>query len=209
MNKHRIESLTDGVFAIVMTLLVLEIKIPEVEFINNYELAEELISMTPLFISYFVSFAVLTTYWISHHYLITIYSKNMDRWLTHLNLLFLAFVSLIPFSSHFLGTYQYSKVAIIIFGVNVMLTSSVLFWIRKYLYESETIENNEFSRKDLYHSQIRILLPVLFANLAILFSFINPEISLLFFAVPTILNLIPGSITFILNIFKPHLKTND
>ena len=98
MNKTRLENLSDGVFAIVFTILVLEIRIPE-ELVHPtpVELWRTLVELTPVFIGYFVTFTVLTLFWISHSVFYSEIVKVANRQLVLLNMLYLAFVSLLPF----------------------------------------------------------------------------------------------------------------
>ncbi len=103
MNKTRLENLTDGVFAIILTLLVLELKIPE--HATHANLMEALYDMIPTFFAYILVCGTLTTYWFAHHYLITIFAKHISRTLVNANIIFLVFLSLLPFSANLLGQY--------------------------------------------------------------------------------------------------------
>src|SRR3989344_3222672 len=100
MSHTRLDQLSDGIFAIVMTILVFEIKVPEIWGpIDNSGLWTEIKLLLPLFLSYVLSFALLFTYWRAHHFFISIYAKNVDSVLTNINALFFMLVSLVPFSS--------------------------------------------------------------------------------------------------------------
>jgi uncharacterized membrane protein len=93
-----------GIFAIVMTILVFEIRVPELQSnATSWDIALALRNATPLFLSYMLSFAVLFTYWRAHHFITSVYAKNIDIRLTNINAVFFFFVALIPFSSHLLG----------------------------------------------------------------------------------------------------------
>ena len=73
MKLSRIDGLADGIFAIVMTLLIIEIRVPEFEKpIGNGELWHSLQELSHLFLSYILSFALLFTYWRAHHYVISL-----------------------------------------------------------------------------------------------------------------------------------------
>ncbi len=67
-SKHRVEGLTDGIFAVAMTLLVIERKVPDPHLIHSrQEFAQALADLTPKALSWVISFLVLATFWISHH----------------------------------------------------------------------------------------------------------------------------------------------
>src|SRR3990167_10074821 len=100
MKHTRLDELSDGIFAIVMTLLVFELRV--LSFFadpTNQELWYEITKLLPSFLSYVLSFALLFTYWRAHHFFISIYAKNVDSVLTNINALFFMLVSLVPFSS--------------------------------------------------------------------------------------------------------------
>lgn len=201
MKKERLDALADGMFAIIMTLLVIEIRIPELhgDAVTNMELFRELIALWPLFTSYVLSFLVLSSYWMAHNFIVSILSENMTRKLAYLNILFLSVVALIPFSSHFLGVYNDTQIAVMLFGANVMAISLMLYFIFLYTLKSPDIKNNmkPFSRADLHYAEIRLLLPVFGAIIAIIWSFYNPTISIAIFVGVVIFNFIPGSLHFI------------
>lgn len=104
-DPERLVFFSDAVFAIAITLLVIDIGVPEVPATQpNPILAEELLALLPQFVSFGLSFLAIGTFWLTHHRLFT-YIESCSRRLLSLNLLFLLFVSLVPFSSSLLGRY--------------------------------------------------------------------------------------------------------
>ena len=97
---------SDAVFAIAITLLVIEIKIPDKEFLNEHGglsdkvLLRALNELVPKFVGYLISFCLIGLYWSIHHRMFG-FVTNYDRKLLFLNLLFLFFVALMPFSTGF------------------------------------------------------------------------------------------------------------
>ncbi len=190
MSHTRLDQLSDGIFAIVMTVLVFEIKIPTIWGVaTNTDLWMELEKITPLFLSYLLSFALLFTYWKAHHFFISIYAKNIDSLLTNINALFFMLVSLIPFSSSILGKFPENELAIIIFGAHIILIGLSLYWMRRYVFYSPHIKNPEISRREVRGSTIRTMVPVFFALIAIPLSFLNVKISLTLFTLAVMFNL--------------------
>ncbi|MBP6912792.1 MAG: DUF1211 domain-containing protein [Candidatus Pacebacteria bacterium] len=189
MKQSRIENLADGIFAIVMTLLVIEIKVPNISVYTNYDLATQLFNITPLFLSYILSFALLYTYWKAHHSTISLYAKNVDDSLSNKNALFLMIVALIPFTSHFLGKYSDFRLPVIIFSLHVIAIGLALFRMRTYVKGAETVENNEISKYEENHAKTRILFPVVCAVIAIAISFYSIKVSLSFLTLGILFNL--------------------
>jgi uncharacterized membrane protein len=104
-SKARIEALSDGVFAIAMTLLVLEIKVPDLDrHVDAATLWHEVRARWPLFFSFFITFMLTSLFWFWHH--VSFHSiRRVDGVIVWINLLFLMFVSLAPFSTAMLGSF--------------------------------------------------------------------------------------------------------
>lgn len=178
MKQERLENLTDGIFAIVMTLLILELKVPNMTDFSNQALMAEFVRFIPYFMSYITSFAVLYIFWHSHHFIVSVYAKNVTVELSSINALFLFFIGLIPFTSHLLAQYHAQQFAIVIFSVHVIVIGFVLFFMRHYIKHSAYIDNHSVTRTEENHSKARILFPALCGVLAICVSFVYPFASL-------------------------------
>jgi len=194
MKQARLDQLADSIFAIVMTILVFEIRIPDfIGIVDEKTLLNSIIDLSPVFLSYLLSFSLLFTYWRSHHFIESILAKNIDTKFSNLNAIFFFFVGLIPFSSHLLGKYSYSKTAIIFFALNIILIGLSLFKMRQYVINSKTIENAEFTKSENEHANMRILFPVVAAFIAIFVSFFNSSLAILLFTVAILFNLLEKS----------------
>ena len=194
MKQARLDQLADSIFAIVMTILVFEIRIPDyVGVVDEQTLFNSLINLSPVFLSYLLSFSLLFTYWRSHHFIESILAKNIDTKFSNLNAIFFFFVGLIPFSSHLLGKYSYSKTAIIFFALNIILIGLSLFRMRQYVINSKTIENATFTKTENEHANMRILFPVVAAFIAIFVSFFSTSLAILLFTLAILFNLLEKS----------------
>ena len=102
-GKARVEALSDGIFAIAITLLVLEIRLPELPHgAPNAEIWHAVRSIGPVFISFLITFVLAGSFWFMHH--TTFHSvKYVTRSFTAINLLFLMFVTILPFSTGLIG----------------------------------------------------------------------------------------------------------
>ncbi|OGI59659.1 hypothetical protein A3F19_00850 [Candidatus Nomurabacteria bacterium RIFCSPHIGHO2_12_FULL_37_29] len=194
MSHTRLDQLSDGIFAIVMTILVFQIKVPTIWGpINNEQLWLEIEKLIPLFLSYVLSFALLFTYWRAHHFFVSIYAKNIDSKLTNINALFFMLISLIPFSASILGQFNKNELSIVIFGIHIILIGLTLYWMRVYVLYSEHIKNPEISKREIRGSTVRTLAPVIFALIAIPLSFFSIKLSLSVFTLAVAFNLSSSS----------------
>ena len=126
IGRNRIEALTDGVFAVAMTLLVLDIKVPELQqALASTQLPHELLALWPKLLSYSISFVILGVYWVGHHLQLA-FIRTADRLLLWINMLFLLFVVLVPFSTALLSEYTNQRVAIAVYGANLIAIGLVL-----------------------------------------------------------------------------------
>ncbi|HQV69965.1 MAG TPA: TMEM175 family protein [Thermoflexales bacterium] len=131
MNKQRLEAFTDGVFAIVITLLILDIKIPDVAYES---LGAALIKLTPQIANYVLSFFVVGLYWVANHS-ISRNIKQVDGTLILITLIWLLFVSTMPFPTSLLGKYPLQPIPIVAYGVNLIGANLTGFVVTFYLYK--------------------------------------------------------------------------
>lgn len=196
MNKARIEALSDGVFAIVMTLLIIDIRVPPLTVNNSvHELWGQLLLLWPLFRSYYFSFAILGMYWITHHALFHLFVKHANRPITYINVAFLCFISLIPFSAHLVGQYPYNELAVSVYGGNVILIAMVQFLMFHWAVNDDANRHEAIDPKIVQQTTIRLLLPPVFSMLGIIVSLFSPASSFVLFAFPIIFNIIPGTLS--------------
>ncbi len=203
MKPARLEQLADGIFAIVMTIIVFEIEVPHlIDPRNAQELSIAIKNILPIFLSYVLSFSLLFTYWRAHHFFISVYAKNLDLNLTNLNAIFFFFVGLVPFSTSLLGQYSNNQLSVIIFGLHTIIIGLCLFVIRSYVFNSNHIKNIEVSHQEIRRGTVRIFVPIVFALLAIFLSFINTNVSLGLFTLAVLFNFSQISTKLISKIIK-------
>ena len=194
MKQSRLENLADGIFAIVMTLLVLELRIPALSGQPDIGAINDIIKgALPALLAYILSFAVLFTYWRAHNYIISGFAKGIDIWLTNINAVFLFFVGLVPFTSYLLGRYSESQAAIVIYGANIIAIGLSLFWMRSYALHAPTIATAKLTHGANRRANIRILTPVVLAALAIIISFLDTRVSFVLFTTAIAFNIFPAS----------------
>jgi uncharacterized membrane protein len=196
MNKKRLENLADGIFSIVLTLVAIDIKPEAFNEVAKNITFQSLWDFRSIFLSYVLSFAVLYLYWRSHHYLISVFTGNINSILVNLNGLYFMFISLIPFSSRYLAEAPKSKTSLVIFGGHIVLIGITLLSMRLYIKNSKHIKDI-FTEHDKARSLIQIAIQPIFAIFGILSTFLDPSIAWFCYTTPIIFNLIPGSVSWL------------
>ena len=130
MSKHRIEALTDSIFAVAMTLLVIELRLPDNQV--PADLARGVAHLIPKFVAWIISFFVLGIFWFSHHRLFH-YVRHVDETLVWLSILYLSLVSLMPFSSAITGEFAPVLFSQIFYSGNMMLLAAVAWAISRHV----------------------------------------------------------------------------
>jgi uncharacterized membrane protein len=178
-DKNRLENFVDAVFAIAITLLVLEISVPVIQD-SNAAIMGFLNGIWPKLIGYFLAFFILAILLNNHHRQLR-NIEYVDQKIWWINLAFLAFVVLVPFSTTIISEYGDTLTAIIIFNLNLLIAGMLL-----YLNWARVVRNKYLLRKDITERTIKIIeyintaVPIT-AIVVILLAFINPRISILGF----------------------------
>ncbi|MEI8132047.1 MAG: TMEM175 family protein [Leptolinea sp.] len=143
-STNRIEAFSDGVIAIIVTLLVLEIKIPEFE---EHTLAGFLAVMTPLIpklIGFAFSFFTVAIFWVNHHNFFHRIKHSSWRLLWHNNLL-LFFLALIPFTTGFVGDYPFDRFVVAMYAFNLLLAGLAFSLMWQYALVSTNLSKEKTS----------------------------------------------------------------
>ncbi len=131
IGTGRMEAFSDGVFAIAITLLVLELVVPETEG----DFLDAVLDQWPLYLAYVVSFATIGAVWLAHH-AITAYLERIDAGFVRLNLLLLLAVSFLPFPTRLLGEHigesSPERVAVTIYGLTLLAVSTLVSALWRY-----------------------------------------------------------------------------
>ncbi len=153
LPKSRMEALTDGIFAIAMTLLVLELKVPELpKSIGSRELLHYLGEEAPAFIGFLISFMYCASLWLLHH-LAMHFVRHMQVALVWLNLFFLMSISVLPFSCALIGHFIRNPAALEIYFGNLFVAAFLLLlqWLfarrRKLINEEDPAAVNAMGKR--------------------------------------------------------------
>ncbi len=188
MSTRRMETLIDGVFAIAMTLLVLDFNVPTIPEGSSVDALPKLIlALWPNFFNYVQSFMLLGLFWIVHHRQFDCI-KFIDHGLLWLNIGSLMFIALIPFSTSLTAKYGDVQIGAVIFECNLLVIgcfSYVQWW---YVMRKRQLLDPGLSEEKITLIRKRNLLVPIVSLAAIGLSFFNPEWSeVVYFAVPLIM----------------------
>lgn len=126
MGRNRLEAFSDGVIAIIITIMVLELKVPHGDSL------EALSSVLPVFLSYILSFIYVGIYWNNHHHLFHAVQKVNGKVLwANIHLLF--WISLVPFSTSWMGENHFTKWPVVLYGFNLLMAAIAYFILAQTL----------------------------------------------------------------------------
>jgi uncharacterized membrane protein len=193
----RTEAFSDGVFAIVITLLILEIKVPDPHSIPvdqvAHELPHRLWELKAMFIAYVLSFFIVGTFWVAHHNIFKLI-RSTDRMLMWLNLALLMCVAFIPFPTALIGEYPSQPIAIVVYGLTVTASSVMLVLLWNYATKDHKHVDPDMPPALIKRVRGQMLLapPVYLAASAL--AYVNIWLSFLLFAALQVHYMRPGQI---------------
>ena len=192
LGKTRIEALTDGVFATLMTVLVLTLALPSSPPVGE-NLPLELLGLWHNLLVYAMSFVALGVYWVGHHNQFH-FVKSTDRVFLWLNVLFMMSVGVIPFSTSVLGANLFRMSAVILYGVNLSLAGLALYLIWWYATRNHRLVDHDIDPHVVVSAKRRILVGAAFNVVAIGCAFIAPIISVVLYIGTLAFFILPGHI---------------
>ncbi len=134
MNKSRLEAFSDGVLAIIITIMILEIKVPEN---NSFESLKPLI---PVILSYVLSFVYVGIYWNNHHHMFQVVKKVSGSILWS-NLFLLYWLSLIPFGTSWIGSQNFAAVPMSIYGFILLMCAISYTFLQNQIIKLEGMDS--------------------------------------------------------------------
>ena len=141
-SRSRVETFSDGVFAIIVTLLVLEIKLPDLHQASNLQIADAILAMLPKIIIWMNSFLIVCVIWLNHQRLMETFD-GIDAGVFWLNNLLLMFSSLIPFPTALVGQYSNSPAALCFYGICMALCAFGFYLLRLYMVKNPDLLKKE------------------------------------------------------------------
>ncbi len=178
LSSDRVATLADGVFAIVLTLLVIELKAPEGG--SSEQLLHGLAELGPKFLSFALTFSIVSIFWFGHHMEFH-YIKRSDRTHLWLNLLFMMAISFLPFSASFLGNNLTQPLANAFYGVHLSILGFIRYWHWRYATDGHRLVDPSMSEDLIQEVNGTFLWVPCGYLIAAAVSFVNVYASLVFY----------------------------
>ncbi|EAZ79353.1 TMEM175 family protein [Algoriphagus machipongonensis] len=181
MQKGRLEAFSDGVLAIVITIMVLEIKVPHGDELSDLK------PLIPILLSYILSFIYIGIYWNNHHHMLHTV-KHVSGSILWANLHLLFWLSLIPFVTGWLGENHFASLPMALYGIILLMSAIAYFILQRIIIKAQGKESilAKAIGKDLKGN-----LSPIFYILGILASFYKPWIAGIFYILVALMWLIP------------------
>lgn len=181
MNKGRLEAFSDGVLAIIITIMVLELKVPEGNSWANLK------PMLPRFLAYIFSFIYVGIYWNNHHHMFqTVKKVNGSILWANLHLLF--WLSLMPIATEWIGTTKFSKNPVATYGIGLIMCAIAYTILENAIIKGEG-DNSKL--KEAIESRLKEYISIVLYVLGIATSFFYPYIAVAFYYIVALIWLIP------------------
>ncbi|WP_454059103.1 TMEM175 family protein [Elizabethkingia ursingii] len=181
MKTSRLEAFSDGVIAIIITIMVLELKVPDT---TNWS---ALYSLLPKFICYILSFIYIGIYWNNHHHMLH-YCTNVNGKIMWSNLFFLFWLSLMPFATAWMGEHHFDKNTTITYGILLILVATG-YTVLSYQILNQEGKDSPYAKAigSSYKEKASIILYIL----GIASSFYQSYLALFFYYAVAIIWIIP------------------
>jgi TMEM175 potassium channel family protein len=189
-NTARVEIFSDAIYAIVATLLVLELRVPVVEVTNSAHFLDALRDMAPEFVAFTFSFLIIVIYWVNHLYLFHHLQRINWRCIWYNNF-HLFWIATIPFTTAFIGKYHTSTVPVALYAIDMTMAATSILLMAHYASFKAHLLYPGFEEEQLKREFRRALAgPTLYA-VAALAAFLNVYISIVIFLATPVLFVVP------------------
>ena len=194
LEKHRLEALVDGIFAVSLTLLVLDIKLPDDAIAaTNDELIDLLVGLERHFVIYVISFIVIGMQWINHHIQFH-FVRCTDRRLIWINMLYLLLVSFLPFATDLIGDHKQLVLPCEVYGAALLALSFTSFLHLSYLGWHPELCTPAFSPEVRQMIRRRIAVFVVVPALSMLAAPVSTHVAVYVYVLLLAVHVFPGRI---------------
>ena len=181
MGKSRLEAFSDGVIAIVITIMVLELKVPHAPTL------QALAPLLPVFLSYVLSFVYLGIYWNNHHHMLHTVT-HVSGGVVWANLQLLFWLSLLPFATGWLGENHFAALPSAVYGGVLLMAAVAYWWLQQLIIRAQGADS--LLRRAVGRDWKGKLSPVLYAA-AIALSFVATPVALAIYVLVALAWLVP------------------
>ncbi len=191
ISTTRLENFSDGVFAIVLTLLAFQFKVPkfseEATLVQNFD---ELLHIAPYLIGFIFSFFFIAVFWVNHHHLYHAV-KEANRTLLWYNIHFLFWITMLPFAIAMVGDHPHVSLAAVSLGVVLFMASVAAYLLLRYSYVKSKLVDETLSYDSIQNGLTKNITAVIVTFLGILIALKWVYISYCIYFVVLIIFLIP------------------
>jgi uncharacterized membrane protein len=181
MKTSRLEAFSDGVLAIIITIMILEIKVPEGDAL------QDLLPLVPKFITYLLSFIYLGIYWNNHHHLWQAV-EHVNGKILWANLHLLFWLSLFPFTTGWMGENHFSSYPVALYGIVLLMASIAWAILAKQIIKEEGVDS-KVGKALNKNNKVKISI-ILYAT-GVILSLFQPVLSSIFYVIVAVLWFIP------------------
>jgi TMEM175 potassium channel family protein len=190
ISKARLEAFSDGVFAIAITLLVLDLAVAAS---SSHHLLRALAELWPYYLAYLTSFATIRLVWLGHHMIVGTITE-VDRWLLRINLALLFLVSFLPFPTRLLGEFirepSAERVAAVFYGIWLLLITTPLAGMWRYITTGRKLVPDQVPQTEIDRISRRLEPGLPFYAVAILLALLVPQVAAGLFLVIAVVALV-------------------
>jgi uncharacterized membrane protein len=176
----RLEAFSDGVFAIVVTLLIIEVHLPTLVGSGTPAMLAALAEIAPKLISFTVSFATIAIYWVNHHHFFSRVTHS-DWKLLWANNLLLFWLTVVPFTTAVVGDHPTEPVAVFIYGINLALAAASFALMGWYVYFKGDLVSPAITQAERHREWRRAIIGAVVYLGAALIGLVSPPIAVLLF----------------------------
>ena len=181
LGKNRVEALSDGLFAIAMTILVLGFKLPTLPADSpNVMVAPAILALWPAMVTYFIAFIGLGVFWILHHMVFHVI-RVVDGVLLWLTILFFLFISVLPFTVQLVNDFPRAQVTPVLFGANFAIVGWLLYFQWLYVISKPRLQADHLTSEYRRVTNTRIIIAPITATLTTLICFWSVTTSLVIY----------------------------
>lgn len=200
IGTSRVEAFSDGVIAIVITIMVLEFELPDIEkHQTSRAIATHLYEQIPYFAAYIFSFMMVGIFWTNHHHMYHLLERT-DEPLLGMNLFFLFWMSLIPYATGLVGSNPLLAISVAFYGFIMLMTTMSLALMRNYTLKKRLVHRDEDQElaKEIYSVSLKARTKNWLGAGAYLLSvplaYVNIYLAYICFFIPAIIFFIPHGI---------------
>lgn len=195
VSLDRIQSFSDGVFAVAITLLILDVRLPIVPLgkTNNSVVAHALWKQYPHYLAYLISFLVIGAFWMGHHRFFDRLARH-DETFAWLNVLYLMSVVFIPFPTSVLSEYGETRVAVVFYASAIVVCGLLSFVMGLYASWQGRLLRDDVAKRDFREGQIHNITYVAVFAVSIGIAFVDIDLAKYFWLALIPLNILTGHI---------------